>query len=138
MKLSRYIAAAVCAAALAVPALATADSPDNPKADIQQGNLFCGADIPGLPVIGFTNYHRLDDTTVSVEYHLKQAAPNTTYHVELWGNVCSFFGNVVDVTTNKNGVANGNGTVTVPAGATRFFATSFDGVTFHDTPAVTL
>jgi len=34
-------------------------------------------------VIGFTNYHRTGNT-VSVEYHLKGAIPNSTYTVELW------------------------------------------------------
>lgn len=136
--MKRTIACLLTAGALAIPAAALADSPNNPKADIQQGNAFCGADLPNLPVIGFTNYHRIDATTISVEYHLKNAAPNTTYQVQLWGGACSFFGVVGDVTTNKNGVANGTGTVTVPAGETQFFASSFDGVTFHDTPTVTL
>jgi hypothetical protein len=134
----RTILALAAVAALALPAAATADSAENPKADIQQENFFCGADLPDLSVIGFTNYHRLDATTVSVNYHLKNAAPNTEYEVQLWGDFCSFFGVVETVTTNKNGVANGNGTVTVPEGVTRFFATSWDGTTFHDTPAVEL
>jgi len=42
------------------------------------------------------------------------------------------------VTTNANSVANGNGSVDVPAASTRFFATSFGPNGFNDTPAVTL
>jgi hypothetical protein len=134
----KTIIAALAAASLALPAVATADSAENPKAPIQENNFFCGADLPNLNVLGFTNYHRIDATTVSVNYHLRDAEPNTTYEVQLWGGVCSFFGVVETVTTNRNGVANGNGTVTVPEGVTRFFATSWDGSTFHDTPAVEL
>lgn len=116
---------------------AAADSANNPKADIQSGNAFCGADFTTAPVLGFTNYHR-DSNVVSVEYHLKNGIPNSTYFVSLWGDACSFFGNVATVTTNANGVANGNGSVTVPAASTRFFATAFGPNGFNDTPAVTL
>jgi len=116
---------------------ASADSSNNPKADIQAGNGFCGADVPTLPVIGFTNYHRTGNT-VSIEYHLKGAVPNATYVVQLCGDTCSFFGVVTTVTTNSNGVANGNGSITVPASSTRFFATGFGPNVWNDTPAVTL
>ena len=94
--------------------LASGASPNNPQDDIQSGNLFCGADLPALPVIGFANYHRTGNT-VSVNFHLKKAMPNATYQIELWGNACSFFGIITTVTTNANGVANGNGSLTVPA-----------------------
>jgi hypothetical protein len=115
---------------------AGADSVNNPKADIESGNFFCG--FPdGVPVIGFTNYHR-SGNTVSVEYHLKNGIPDATYVVELWGDVCSFFGTVATVTTNDNGVANGNGSVTVPGYSTRFFATGIGPNGANDTPAVTL
>jgi hypothetical protein len=73
-------------------------------------------------VIGFTNYHR-EGNTVSVNYHLKGALPNATYQVELWGNSCTFFGVITTLTTNENGVANGNSSLDVPAASTRFFAT---------------
>jgi hypothetical protein len=118
-------------------AQAPAGSPNNPKADIQQGNLFCGADHPELPVIGFTNYHRTGNV-VSINYHLKGAVPNATYQVQLWGDFCSMFGVVETVMTNGNGVANASGSVTVPPTSTRFFATSFGPNIFNDTPAVTL
>src|SRR5947207_11281375 len=98
---------------------ASAGSANNPKANIQSGNHFCGADLAALPVIGFTNYHR-QGNTVSIEYHLKNAIPNATYRVDLWGNACTFFGVVTTVTTNRKGVANGNGKITVPATSTRF------------------
>ena len=117
--------------------LASGASPNNPKADIQQGNFFCGADLPALPVIGFTNYHRSGDT-VSINFHLKKARPNTTYEIQLWGDACSFFGVVTTVTTNAKGVANGNGSLAVPSASTRFFATALGPDGFHDTPAVTL
>lgn len=58
-----FLAATLVALALTLSApTAWADSPNNPKADIQSGNFFCGADVPTLPVIGFTNYHRTGDT----------------------------------------------------------------------------
>ena len=116
---------------------ATADSAGNPKADIQAGNGYCGADVQSLPVAGFTNYHRTGDT-VSIEYHLKNGVPNSTYTVELWGDACSFIGVVTTVTTNGNGVANGNGSITVPSSSTRFFATAWGPNGWNDTPAVTL
>jgi hypothetical protein len=116
---------------------ATSDSPNNPKTDIQSGNFFCGFDFPALPVIGFTNYHR-QGNTVSVNYHLKNGIPNATYRVELWGDLCTFFGVVTTVTTNKNGVANGNGSVTVPAASTRFFAAGLGPNGYNDAVAVEL
>lgn len=135
----RMLAVAIVAlVALGVFALsAAAASGNNPKAPIQSGNANCGADISTLPVVGFTNYHRTGNT-VSIEYHLKQAAPHSTYIVELWGDSCSYFGTVTTVTTNSHGVANGNGSVTVPAASTRFFATSWGPNGYNDTPAVTL
>jgi hypothetical protein len=75
---------------------------------------------------------------VSIEYHLKGAIPNATCVVQLWGDACSFFGVVTTITTNSNGVANGNGSITVPASSTRFFATGFGPNVWNDTPAVTL
>jgi len=133
-----FAVAAAAVLALVVLALpAGAASGNNPKASIQSGNASCGANVSSLPVIGFTNYHRVGNT-VSVEYHLKKAIPNSTYLVELWGDSCSFFGIVTTVKTNGNGVANGNGSVTVPASSTRFFATAFGPNGYNDTPAVTL
>jgi hypothetical protein len=117
--------------------LAAAESDNNPKADIQSGNFFCGFDLTSAPVIGFTNYHRTGDT-VSIEYHLKGAIPNATYTVSLWGDSCSYFGDVTSVTTNAKGVANGNGSITVPSSSTRFFATGLGPNGYNDTPAVTL
>ena len=138
MRRQMFVVAAAVVLALVVLALpAGAASGNNPKANIQSGNHFCGADLSTLPVIGFTNYHRVSNT-VSVQYHLKKAIPNSTYVVELWGDVCSFFGVVTTVKTNSHGVANGNGSVTVPASSTRFFATAFGPNGFNDTPAVTL
>ena len=124
--------------AVALASVVIAQSPNNPKADIQAGNHFCGADVASLPVIGFVNYHRTGDT-VQIEFHLKGARPNEQYFVSLWGDACTFFGNLGVVTTNKNGVANLNGSVDVPAATTRIFATAFNSTTFfNDTPAVTL
>jgi hypothetical protein len=116
---------------------AAGSSPNNPQEDIQQGNFFCGADLPALPVIGFTNFHRTGNT-VSINFHLRNAIPNATYQVSLWGAVCSFFGVVDTVTTNRNGVANASGSVTVPSLVTRFFATGLGPNGFNDTPAVIL
>ena len=116
---------------------ATAGSGNNPKADIQAGNGYCGANVTTLPVVGFTNYHRTGNT-VSIQYHLKNALPNATYIVQLWGDACTYFGTVTTITTNSNGVANGNGSMTVPASSTRFFATAWGPNGWNDTPAVTL
>jgi hypothetical protein len=114
-----------------------AGSSNNPKANIQQGNLFCGADRADLPVIGFSNYHR-SGNAVSVNFHLKNAMPKATYRIELWGDSCSFFGIVKTVKTNPHGVANATGSVTVPAASSRFFATALGPNGYNDTPAVTL
>ena len=116
---------------------AAAGSENNPKADIQAGNGFCGADLPALPVVGFTNFHRTGDT-VRIQYHLKNALPNAEYIVQLWGDACSYFGTVTTITTNSKGVANGNGGVAVPPSSTRFFATAWGPNGWNDTPAVTL
>lgn len=115
---------------------AFADSGHTAKSDIQSGNAYCGAETP-LPVIGFTNYNRVGNV-VHVEYHLKNGIPDSTYYVQLWGDGCDFFGSVATVTTNDNGVANGNGDVTVPPTSTRFFATAFGPNGANDTPAVIL
>ena len=112
-------------------------SPNNPKADIQSGNSFCGADLTALPVIGFTNYHR-QGNVVSFNFHLKNALPNTTYRIELWGDFCSFFGITDTITTNSKGVANSYSSQTVPAASTRFFATALGPNGYNDTPAVIL
>jgi hypothetical protein len=133
-----FAVAAAAVLALVVLALpAGAASRNNPKANIQSGNAFCGANVSSLTVIGFTNYHRVGNT-VSVEYHLKNAIPNSSYSVQLWGNSCSFFGYVKTVKTNSKGVANGTGAVAVPGSSTRFFATAFGPNGYNDTPAVTL
>jgi hypothetical protein len=139
LKHHRFLAAALAAliAAATFALSASAESGSNPKADIQAGNGFCGADVGTLPVVGFTNYHRTGNT-VSIEYHLKNALPNATYIVQLWGNACSYLGTVTTITTNKSGVANGNGSLTVPATSTRFFATAWGPNGWNDTPAVTL
>ena len=137
MKRSRIVAfVAALVLALASAGIISADSGHTAKADIQAGNASCGFGT-GFPVIGFTNYNRVGNT-VQIEYHLKDAIPNAKYQVQLWGDFCSFFGNVELVTTNSNGVANGNCTVTVPAASTRFFATALGPNGFNDTPAVTL
>ena len=112
-------------------------SANNPKADIQQGNFFCGANHPELAVIGFVNYHR-SGNTVSVNFHLKGAVPKTSYRIELWGDACTPFGILGTVTTNPHGVANLTASQTVPAASTRFFATAFGPTGYNDTPAVTL
>lgn len=133
-----FVVAAATVLALVVLAMpAGAASGNNPKADIQAGNGYCGANVSTLPVVGFTNYHRVGNR-VSIEYHLKNAIPNSTYYVELWGDACSFFGLVTTVTTNSHGVANGNGSIAVPASSTRFFATAWGPNGWNDTPAVTL
>ena len=138
MKKGVFTAALVVALCVVSPLLAArADSPNNPKADVQMGNFFCGADLTAAPVIGFVNYHR-DGNVVSFNFHLKNATPNANYRVELWGNSCTFFGVADTITTNSKGVANSNSSITVPATSTRFFATVWGPNGYNDTPAVTL
>ena len=138
MRRQMFAVAAATVLALVILALpAGAASGNNPKADIQAGNGYCGANVTTLPVVGFTNYHRVGNT-VSIQYHLKTGIPNSTYYVELWGNACSYFGLVATVNTNSNGVANGNGSISVPSTSTRFFATAWGPNGWNDTPAVTL
>ncbi len=114
-------------ATMIAPGLAGADSANNPAAPVFQGDASCCFQQTGT-VFGFTNYHRVGNT-VSIEYHIKSGVPNSTYTVELWVHLCSYFGSVTTVTTNANGGANGNGDITVPAGSTRFFASSWNSVT---------
>ena len=117
-----------------------ADSPgsaNNPKADIQMGNYFCGADLTTAPVIGFVNYHRTGNV-VSINWHFKGAPPNTTYQIQMWRDICTFHGVLGTVTTNGNGVANLNASTVVPPTSTRFFATALGPNFYNDTPAVTL
>jgi hypothetical protein len=149
MRKSRIIAALAAlpiAAALALGSAGTAfaASDNNPQADIQQGNGFCGFNDTALPVIGFANYHRVGDT-ITVNYHIKDGRPDTVYHFSLWANPgCFPVGTLPDVTTNDNGVANANGDITLTGkntALTTFFATSWDlhpAFEWNDTPNVTL
>lgn len=113
----------------------------NAKATTWLGKGDCGSAItaPYTP-IGFVNFHRVGNTvSVSLNYHLKDAPPNTTFSVSLWGAPCfpiAFFGNV---TTNSDGVVNGTFETPVPPTQTQFFAASFAPSTgFNDTTTVTL
>jgi hypothetical protein len=134
--------AAMLTAVLAIGSVGlggSAESPDDPKADIQQGNYFCGADLSTLPVIGFAKYQRSGET-VSVKFRLKSARPDHTYYISLWTR-CSPLSALpgVAVTTNKKGVANVNLSVDVPLAITLVHATAYSSSTFYDnTPAVTL
>ena len=123
-----------------------AESDNNPKADVQQNNSFCGADLPANPVIGFANFHRSGET-VTVNFHLKGAKPNTTYWIQLWTGCTGYLGpgpfpGTEEVVTNKNGVANGYISVNVPSAITLLFATAYDPTDapfpWSDTPAVVL
>jgi hypothetical protein len=114
-------------------------SANNPRADIQENNAFCGADLPLLRVIGFVNYHRTGNI-VKVNWHFRDAMPNFTYRIELWRDFCTFHAVLGTITTNQNGVGNLTASVAVPPTSTRFFATAFKPVPgfFDDTPAVIL
>jgi hypothetical protein len=135
---SRILTTALLAVtAIGAFVLSASAGSSNPKAPIQSGNAQCGANLTTRPTIGFTNYHR-QGNMVSFQYHLKGAIPNAAYRVDLWGNACSRFGILATIHTNGNGVANGGGSVAVPAASTRFFATAFGPNGYNDTPAVTL
>jgi hypothetical protein len=132
----RALLLALVLVAFAFPAGAA--SPNNPKANIQADNSNCGNPTTGA-VIGFVNYHRTGDR-VSFQYHLKHGKPGHTYVIQLWGDLCSFFGQGRQFTTNRNGVGNVNASFAVPHASTRFFATAFDPAVlhWHDSLAVTL
>jgi hypothetical protein len=114
-------------------------SANNPRADIQENNSACGADLPALRVIGFVNYHRTGNI-VKVNWHFRDAMPNFTYQIQLWRDACTFHAVLGTITTNQNGVGNLTASTTVPPTSTRFFATAFKPVPgfFDDTPAVIL
>src|SRR5262245_13237627 len=135
---SATVGAAILALLLVSPVKVSAESENNPKQDIQEGNGFCGADVPELPVIGFVNYHRTGDT-IAIQYHIEKGRPNEDYRIQVWGDFCTFFGELGTIRTNKNGVANFNGTIEVPETTTRIFATAWNDNSFwNDTPAVDL
>jgi hypothetical protein len=131
---------------------AAADSPHNPKADIQRENQFCGVE-GSYEAMGFVNYHRTGDR-VRAQFHIKAGEPNHTYHVLLfeWSSdpfQCFLVGPFVpeqsfpwgkEVTTNRKGVANANISVEVDPSWTRFFAAAWDpaNFTYHDALLVTL
>jgi hypothetical protein len=151
----RRSSAALLAAGMAIASLgigAAADSPNNPKADVQRGNQACGEDR-SYEAMGFVNYHRTGDR-VRVQFHIKDGEPNRTYHVQLWewnsgSFACNFVGPFLaeqsfpwgkEVTTNRKGVANANISVEVDPSWTRFFAAAWDTTDskFHDALLVTL
>ena len=116
---------------------------DNAKADIFQLKSDCGSPVTApYKDIGFTNFHR-NGNEIMFEYHLKDAPPNATFSVSLWGGGCTFASPVLGtITTNSNGVANGNFTYTLTGtqtSLTSFFATSCGAAAcFNDTTSVTL
>ena len=140
-KLRSLLLGVALAAAVVAPASVGAASANNPKANIQYGNAFCGVDVPTLPVAGFVNFHR-SGNTVRLNVHLKRALPRNAYQVQLWSGDCVFLGAAAGtVTTNKKGVANANVRFAVPGAVTTFFATIYDAdgpVVFSDTTIVTL
>jgi hypothetical protein len=145
MRLSfkRLLTVGVVALGIAASA-AGAGNTNNPKADLQEGNAACGANLPTLPVIGFVNFHRsADGATVSVNVHVKGAPAGATYYVLLYSDACSYVGGFPDnvITANSNGVVNANLDFTVNPSSTRFFASLYQPagpVVFSDTPGVTL
>ncbi len=114
-----------------------ASNASNAKATTFARKADCGSPNTNFTSLGFVNFHR-QGNTVAVNYHLKNAQPNATYIVELWQAPCNFVATFGSVTTNSNGVGNGNFEVTVPSASTQFFATSLFGGFFNDTTTVTL
>ena len=115
---------AASAALGASPAFA---SDNAPGATLYADQTYCGGagSVPSVEpvdpaqVTGFANFQlNSDGTTVSEEFHLKGALPDTTYDVYAYSNFCSFDKYLGAVTTNHNGVANLTGTFTIPAGGT--------------------
>ena len=140
-KLRTLLVGVALAAAVGAPASVGAVSANNPKAEIQYGNFFCGADHPELPVAGFVNFHR-SGNTVRLNVHIKHGLPKNDYLVQLWSGACVPLGSApATVTTNRKGVANANVRFAVPGAVTTFFATLLDAdgpVLYSDTTIVTL
>lgn len=127
----------------AAPAMAAANPASNANADLYSGNAFCnGAQVKTQANdVGFANFHRSQDgTTVSVNYHLKNAAPNTTYTVWLYEGFCNFDATLGTVTTNDQGVGNANFTDVAVGNVadTSFFTYSAGGLQNAESAAVTL
>jgi hypothetical protein len=121
----------LAAAAIAVAGTAAAAAPalasDNAQGTLYKNAASCGGATgqPAANNVGFVNVH-LDSGAVHINYHLKDAKPNTTYTVWLYTGACSFDTTLGQVTTNDNGVGNADFTATVPAGTTQVFTYSLD------------
>jgi hypothetical protein len=108
------------------------------KANIQLGNVSCGANEPSRSVLGTVSFKRLG-SLVTLKVSMKHGEPSTTYEVLLYGNECSFISKFSFV-TNTKGVGKGSGSLNVPVPDTEFFAevTAGKPYTQSDTPYVTL
>lgn len=114
----------------AVPALAS----DNANAVHLYKSFACGgapaADQVPANDSGFVNLHQ-DGTTVTVIFHIRDAAPNTVF--DNWGtsSFCGPYTFLGQLTTNSHGEANGTFTFTAPAGSSVWTFSSGDSESFE-------
>jgi hypothetical protein len=108
MRFGRFVTAgAVATTALLVglgPTAANAAPAANANAPLDTSSCGTGS----APNVGFVNFHKVGNT-VSLNVHLKDAQPNTTYQVALNERIpggCAGAGGA-SITTNSNGVGNG-------------------------------
>ncbi len=132
MKKFRIVLAAAAIAglgALGLAAPALAASASNANGDLYANNAFCNGaqNKTAANDVGFANFHRSQGgSSVSLEYHLKDALPNATYTVELFEGNCSFDKVLGTVTTNDQGVGNANfQDAAINPADTSFFTFSF-------------
>ena len=138
----RRIIAALLLSGSLLGAIAThAFAASHARVSTFEGKADCGSPNTNFPIIGFVKFHRFGNT-VDINYHLKNAAPNTTYTVELWQPTpCSLLATVGSVTTNQKGEGDRKFETTVSPTSTQFFATSTAPSPlpfFNDTTTVTL
>ncbi len=128
---------------LAVTSLATAAltgvafANSKAKANIQQKNGSCGANLSGNPVLGTVVFKRVGNT-VTLKIKFTNGEPNTHFKVVLYGPGCTILGTVVELTTDAKGHAKAKGSLAVPEADKEFFADPYNGSYANDTPYVSL
>ena len=124
----------VMAFPLAVAARADAD---NATATIHAGSEQCPTRHVPFPEIGSVNFHHHGDTW-AINYHLKDAKPDTGYYVQLRTQPgCAIVANFGTVVTDDHGNANADFEAIAP-GVTSVWAAAWDGSHWNDTFTVTL
>lgn len=143
MNFIKKIAVIVGAAAATMLALSPAAlAADNANVTPLYANSFSCNGAPASSQVpanqeGFVNFH-LDGTTVTLNYHIKDAKPDATYYVFGYSGFCNYDGYVGSLVTNSNGVANADFTYTASTGTTQVWTLAYTfsgGFTGVETPA---